>query len=108
MSSSPAEHEVSDGEEDDPEKGGHETVFWLSQTIFLDVGDEVFVLVDEKSGDTNGAGNADCDEAETDFADVEVVYWGVDKLEDFEEGIVDAVGERSLFLLSVLMFFYSR
>ena len=53
-------------------------MFWCTEAVLLDVGDEVVELVDEEGDDADEACDADCQEAETDFADVEAVDWGVD------------------------------
>lgn len=56
----PAKHEISDGQEDDTEQSGNETVLWRAHAVLHDVGDQVFKLVDQETGyaddaaDTNG------------------------------------------------------
>jgi hypothetical protein len=71
-------------------------VFGGSKSVFLDVGDQVFKLVDEEGDHADEACDSDGDEAETGFAEVEVVNWGVDEREDLEEGVVDSVSEGGL------------
>ncbi len=102
VSCSPAKHKVPSGKEDDAEKCWHETMLWLSQAVFLDVWDEVFVLVDEECGNTDGTGNTDCDETETHFSEIEVIDWGKDELENLEERIIDSVSERGLIFVRTL------
>lgn len=104
MSGGPTKHEISDREEDNAEKSGYETMFGGSKSIFLDVGNEVLELVDEKAGDADGASDANGDKTKACFAEVEVVDWWVDEGEGFEEGVVDSVRQGSLFNLSVVSF----
>jgi hypothetical protein len=53
MSRRPAKHKVSCWQKNNAKKCGHETMFWGSETVFLDVWDEVFELVDEEAGDAD-------------------------------------------------------
>ena len=67
-------------------------MFGRTQAVFLDVGDEVVELIAEEDGDAEEAADPDGEEGQAEFAEVEVVEIDVDEGEDFEEGIVDAVG----------------
>jgi len=88
----PTEHEIAHGKSDDADESGNETVFGGAETVGFNIGDEVVVLVEKERGDSDEAGNADCEEAEAGFAEVETVDVGVDKGKCFEEGVVDSVG----------------
>lgn len=68
-------------------------MLWLPKTVLLDVWYEVLELVDQEADNADETSDPDREEAESYFTNVEVVDWGVDKLEDFKEGVVDAVGE---------------
>jgi hypothetical protein len=67
-------------------------VLGCAQAVLFDVRDEVVDLVDEEAGNADETGDADGQEAEANLAEVEMVDGWVDKREDFEEGVVDAVG----------------
>ena len=62
----------------------------------LYVRDEVPELVDEEAGHSYKAGDADGEEAEAYFADVETVDGWVDERKYLKEGIIDSVREGSL------------
>jgi hypothetical protein len=49
----PTKHKVSYWQKNNAKKCGHETMFWGSEAVFLDVWDEVFELVYEEAGDAN-------------------------------------------------------
>lgn len=66
-------------------------MFWGSQTVFLDVGNEIPELVDEETGNSDQASDADGEETEAHLTDVETVDGWVYEREDLEEGIVDSI-----------------
>lgn len=78
-------YEVAHRKGNHPEKGWYETMFWGPKTVLFDIGDEVPVLIDEEAGHPYQAGDADGEEAEAYFPDVEVVDWRVNKGKYFEE-----------------------
>jgi hypothetical protein len=91
MSSRPAKHEVSCGQKNDADECRNKPMLGRPQTILLDVWDEVLELVDQKAGNSDQTGDTNSYEAETCFAEVEVVDWRVNQFKDFEEGIVDSI-----------------
>ena len=91
MSSRPAEHEVSCGQENDADERWNKPMLRCPQTILLDVWDEVLKLVDQEGGHPDQTGDTNGYEAETCFAKVEVVNWRIHQLENFEERIIYTV-----------------
>jgi hypothetical protein len=71
-------------------------VFWGSETIFLDVGNEIPELVNKEAGHSYQAGDTDGEKAEAYFADVETVDWRVYQREDFEKRVIYTVREGGL------------
>ena len=78
VSGRPTEHEVSDGQSDNTEKGRYETVFWCPEPRSFYVRNQVLVLVDQKDGDSDCTCDADGDKGEACFAQIEAIDWRVD------------------------------
>lgn len=68
-------------------------MFWGTKAVFLDVWDQILELVDQKAGNTDKTGDANCDESETSFAKIEAVNRWVDQRESFEERVIDSVSQ---------------
>ncbi len=64
-----------------------------AKTVLLDVRNQVLELIDQEAGDAYQACDADGDEAETGFTEIEAVDGPINKRKGFEEGVVDSVCE---------------
>ena len=60
-------------------------MFWRSHTVLFDIRNEVEDLVGEEGRNAEDAGNADCDEAKSSHAKIEVVDVTIYQREDFED-----------------------
>jgi len=68
-------------------------VFGSTQTVLLDVWDEIVDLVYKETRDGENATDANCQEAEAYFAQVEVVNRRIYERENLEERVVDTISE---------------
>lgn len=89
----PGEDEEADGREEAADEGGDEAVFLGAEAVGEDIGHEVEVEVGAVDEDAEGAGDENAGEEDAQGAEGEAVVLQVDKGEDFEEGVVDAVDE---------------
>lgn len=96
MSSRPPKHKIACWKEDDTEKSWHETMFWGTEAVLLDVWDQILELVDQKTGNTDQTSDTDCDESETGFAKIEAINTWVDQRESFEERVINSVSQGCL------------
>jgi len=68
-------------------------VFGSTQTVLLDVWDKIVDLVYKETRDGENAADANCQETEAYFAQVEVVNRRVYERENLEERVVDAISK---------------
>jgi len=69
-----------------------------TESVLFDIGHEVPFLIGIEDRHTDDASNANAEEGEAELAEVEAVDPRVDKGEDLEEGVVNPVGQRGVYV----------
>ena len=92
----PGEYKQADGGAEGGDQGGHQTVLLDGESLAADARVHVEVQVRDVDDDADQARDQDTQEKEAELAVVHAVVDWVDKREDLEEGVVDAVDDGGI------------